>query len=114
MTFLSGIPDDQWLRIRAEDLVREPARTMTEVASRLGLDTDRESIRGTLHPESSPFARIGPPNARWGNDFYFLQRPALRPGRGAPQNLDDPLEWHTDGRGFLPEVRELARSFGYR
>ena len=67
-----------------------------------------------MHPESSPFARIGPPNARWGNDFYFLQRPGLRPSWGAPQNLDDPLEWHTDGRGFFPEVRELARSFGYR
>jgi hypothetical protein len=114
MEFLTSLPDDQWVRIHAEDLVREPARSMTEVATWLNLSTDRESIRSTMHPERSPFARIGPPNARWGNDIFFLQRPLLRPARGAPQNLHDALEWHTDGRKFLPEVQELARSYGYR
>ena len=113
MQFLSSLPDDHWTRVRAEDLVRKPAPSMTHVAEWLGLDTDRECIRSTMHPERSPFARIGPPGARLGNDLFFLQRPALRPGRSAPQNLDDPLEWQTAGRGFLPEVRQLARSFGY-
>jgi hypothetical protein len=112
--FLSLLPEQQWIRVRAEDLVSAPAVSMTNVAGWLGLNVDRQSIRSTLHPERSPFARIGPPGARLGNDLLFLQRPALRPNRGTPQNLDDPLEWRTAGAGFLPEVEALARDFGYR
>jgi hypothetical protein len=112
--FLSLLCDDQWTRVRAEDVVRTPAASMTGVADWLGLRTDTESIRSTLHPERSPFARIGPPGARLGNDLFFLQRPALRPERGKSQNLDDPLGWASAESGFLPEVQELARGFGYR
>jgi hypothetical protein len=114
MEFLSSLPDDQWMRIRAEDLAREPAESMTELAAWLGLRTDISSIRTTLHPERSPFARIGPPGARLGNDLFFLQKPALRPARGTPHNLDDPLEWQTQTQQFLPEVEHLARGFGYQ
>jgi hypothetical protein len=112
-TFLDSLPDNHWIRVRAEDLVRDPARVVSEVATWLGLRSDAESIARTLHPELSPFACIGPPGARYGNDLFFLQQPALRPARGRSQNLDDPLEWRPDGQGFLPEVEQLAREFGY-
>jgi hypothetical protein len=112
-TFLDSLPDNNWIRVRAEDLVRDPARVVSEVAMWLGLRSDAEAIARALHPELSPFACIGPPGARFGNDLFFLQQPALRPARGRSQNIDDPLEWRPDGQGFLPEVEQLAREFGY-
>jgi hypothetical protein len=112
-TFLDSLPDNHWIRVRAEDLIRDPARVVSEVATWLGLRSDAEAIARALHPELSPFACIGPPGARFGNDLFFLQQPALRPARGRSPNIDDPLEWRPDGQGFLPEVEQLAREFGY-
>ena len=112
-TFLDSLADNHWIRVRAEDLIRDPARVVSKVARWLGLRSDAESIAPTLHPELSPFACLGPPGARQGNDVFFLQQPALRPARGRSQNLDDPLEWRPDGQCFLPEVEQLAREFGY-
>jgi hypothetical protein len=65
------------------------------------------------HPERSPFACIGPSNARYGNDSFFLESPELRPGRASAKSLEGPLSWRSDGRGFAPAVLRLAREFGY-
>jgi hypothetical protein len=112
-TFLDSLADNHWIRVRAEDLVRDPAGVVSTVARWLGLRSDAESIAPTLHPELSPFACFGPPGARQGNDLFFLQQPALRLARGRSPNLEDPLEWRSDGQCFLPKVERLAREFGY-
>jgi hypothetical protein len=65
------------------------------------------------HPERSPYACFGRPGAALGNDLFFLRSSALRPERAGLHTLDGPLSWREDGRGFLPEVKELARTFGY-
>jgi len=79
----------------------------------MGLSSDAEAIEQMKHPERSPYAQLGPPGARFGNDRFFLENPVLHPERAEPQSLDGPLPWREDGREFLPEVKALAREFRY-
>jgi hypothetical protein len=64
------------------------------------------------HPEESPFACFGPPNALFGNDPGFLKEPALRPYKVKPQELESPLSWNPELR-FSDIVIELAEYLGY-
>jgi hypothetical protein len=115
VTFLAGIPKDQWVRIRGEDILEDPDYYLREIATWLDISTDSRAIEAMKHPERSPFARIGPSNAPFGNDPEFLQSPALRnSGEPSPKaSLDGPLTWREDGKGFSDEVADLARTFGY-
>jgi sulfotransferase family protein len=115
VTFLDGVPEGHQMRIRGEDLLADPDTHVREIARWLGVRTDAEAIEAMKHPERSPYACPGPVNARFGNDPNFLQSPALRPSRGpVRQSLDGPLPWRGDGGGFSPEVKDLAREFGYK
>jgi hypothetical protein len=114
LAFLDGIPEEQQYSIRGEDLLNEPDYHLRDIAAWLGLRTDIAAIAEMKHPERSPFACFGPVNAVFGGDPNFMADPALKPGKTTTQNLDDPLSWRDDGRGFSPEVRELAQHFGYR
>jgi len=112
--FLSEIPPGRSLRIRGEDLLAEPDRALTDIAAWMGLRTDSDAIDQMKHPERSPYAFPGPPGARYGNDLFFLENPVLRAGRAAdPLNLEEALGWRNDDKGFCPEVKLLAREFGY-
>jgi hypothetical protein len=64
-----------------------------------------------MHPETSPFACYGPPNALYGNDPNFMEHPRLRPFVYQPR----PLVWETpSGEVELSEqVRAYAMMFGY-
>ena len=112
--FLKFVPEDQKIRIRGEDVVTYPDRLLREIAGWLELRTDSEAIEEMKHPERSPYACFGPPGASIGNDRFFLRDPVLRSNSARPQVLEGPLQWREDGLGFLPEVNELARHFGYR
>jgi Sulfotransferase family len=114
VTFLKSIPSDQWMTMRGEDLLTDPDRGLQRIASWMDLRADNEAIEEMKHPENSPYAGFGPSGARFGNDIFFLENPALHPARVAVQSLEGPLSWRTDGRGFLPEVKDLARHFGYQ
>jgi len=111
--FLESVPTDQQLTVRGEDLLQDPDRRLVEIARWLGVRTDSDAIDEMKHPERSPYACFGPRGARLGNDILFLERPAIRPGRGHEQSLDGPLTWRSDGAGFMSEVAALARRFGY-
>jgi hypothetical protein len=111
--FLESVPENQKLRVRGEDVLRDPDAGLRQVVEWLGLRTDAEAMEMMKHPERSPYACFGPPGARFGNDPFFLKSPALRPWRAGPQSLDGPLTWRDDGQGFLPKVRRLAQQFGY-
>ena len=65
------------------------------------------------HPERSPYARFGPEGARYGDDAAFLRSPSLPEPPAEPDDLNAPFSWRDDGEGFSPEVRALARAFGY-
>ncbi|MCI0623053.1 MAG: sulfotransferase [Acidobacteria bacterium] len=112
-TFLRRIPEERKLHVRGEDLLTDPEKRLVEVAQWLGLRTDAEAVEQMKHPEDSPYAGFGPKGAMFGNDPNFLRDPKLRPERGTRPTLDGPLSWRKDGQGFLPEVRQLARQFGY-
>lgn len=112
--FLASVPADRQMRVQGEELLAKPEKIVREIAAWLGLRSDTEAIAETTHPERSPYAFLGPPGARYGNDPFFLADPALRPSRATPQSLEGPLSWRIDGLGFCPEVKFLAREFGYQ
>ena len=112
--FLKQVPDDQKVLLRVEDLSREPLPTFGRIAGWLGLRTDQEAIEAMTHPERSPYACLGPPRARFGNDSSFLQNPEFGLPPTEAQTLDGPLSWSPGAKEFLPKVSELARRFGYQ
>jgi hypothetical protein len=112
--FLASIPAERQMRVRGEDLLRSPDQRLPEIVEWLGLPSTSDAIDLMKHPERSPFARFGPAGARWGNDPAFLRNPALRPERVRTYCLDGPVSWRADGAGLSPDVRALAREFGYR
>ena len=112
-TFVGGLPSSQAMTIQAEAFLADIDRHLERVASWLELKTDRASLDEMKHPERSPFACFGPPDALYGNDLEFLRDPVLRPSRAVSETLEGALEWRGDGGGFLPEVKALAREFGY-
>lgn len=112
LKFLTRIPAERQRRVRGEDLLRDTAE-MAAIARWLEIDDSAEALEATRHPEHSPFASVGPPNASLGNDPGFQMSPALRPSKSAPPELGGPLPWREDGQEFAPAVMEMARQFGY-
>jgi hypothetical protein len=115
LTFLDGLPAGQQMRIRGEDLLAKPDNHLRKIAEWLDLTTDDDAIKAMKRPEQSPYACFGPVNARLGSDPSFLEAPALRHNsKDKELTLEGPLNWRQDGKEFSPEVRELAREFGYK
>jgi Sulfotransferase family len=111
--FLQSVPPERRMRVRGEDVLAEPDRILPDIAAWLGVRTDASAVEDMKHPERSPYAFLGPPGARFGNDKLFLQDPVLRPRPVKVHSLEGPLSWHRGGEGFAPEVKALAREFGY-
>lgn len=110
--FLEGVPEERQLRLRGENVLSDPDRHLPLIAEWLGLSTSADAVEAMKHPEASPFACYGPPNARFGNDPSFLEAPALRAYKPKPQDLEAPLSW--DPELFFGDlVGELAEYFGY-
>jgi hypothetical protein len=111
--FLATIPAERQVRLRAEDLFATPETELARVATALGLPADERAVTAMLHPEDSPFARIGPFGAQLGDEPEFLRDPLFRAGSLEAASLDGPLAWRADRSGFNPEVLERARALGY-
>ena len=111
--FLDSLPVKQWVRLRGEDLMRDPRLYLPQIAEWLGIRTDAGAINAMLHPETSAFACMGPPNAKFGNDPGFMEAPVLRPYTGAPASMDDPLPEGVEG-SYSEALRYYATLFGYR
>jgi len=112
--FTERLPVGQSIRLQGERLLADPDRYLRQIAAWLGIRADPEAIEAMKHPEHSPFACVGPANARGGNNRKYLEDPHLRTGPPPTINLADPLEWMPDGSGFSPATVALARCFGYR
>ena len=80
--FLRAIPADRQLRVRGEDVLQDPDTHLRTIASWLGVRTDDAAVDAMKHPENSPYAFLGPRGARFGNDRFFLEQPALRAAQG--------------------------------
>lgn len=107
------VPESQWMRLRGEELMEFPERTLGDICRWLGLRDDAEAIDAMMHPERSPFACFGPVTALYGNDPNFLKGAAFRRHVPKVPPLEGPVSWRDDGKGLYPEVIALAREFGY-
>lgn len=111
--FLAGLPVEQKLLVRGEDLVSDPDTELGRIASWLNLRTDTEAIEEMKHPERSPFACLGPRNAMFGGDPKFFREPCLRKAKPSMNGLRKPVPWRDDKTSFRSDVIELAEGFGY-
>ena len=76
---LSGLPRSQWIRLRAEDLLREPDVVLPRVLDWLRLPCSDEIIARMRRTDLWPFAGFGPSGRLQGGDPKFFGSPALRP-----------------------------------
>ena len=111
--FLETTKGIRFVRARSEDLVSSPRKELKRIAKRFGLRADARVVDDMMHPERSPFACLGPPNARFGGDPIFFRSPVLRSANPRADRLDVTLPWRRDGSGFKRQVRELAQNLGY-
>lgn len=112
MEFLETIPSNRKMRMRGEDFLPDPRNYLGQIAEWLEISTSDEAIEAMLHPERSPFARLGPANARYGNDPGFMEHPELRPY----SYKEKPLEWTRPDGQTVPlsdTVNAYAMILGY-
>jgi hypothetical protein len=115
MKFSEDLATGQYMRIKGEMLLSNPTFYLAQVCDWLGIDQGPEGIEQMLHPETSPYACIGPESAPFGNDPNFLKNPELDLDRLAKikePSLYGPVEW-LKGAEFSKPVIKIARQFGY-
>ena len=115
MEFWEELAAGQYLRIKAELLLSDPGFYLAQICEWLGIRQDDAALEAMMHPEASPYACLGPPSARYGNDPNWLQNPVLdleRLKRISEPPLDAGAEWR-GGEAFSKPVLKFARQFGY-
>lgn len=111
VNFTNTLPVGQVMRIKGEDLLSDPDLYLPQIAEWLGLRTDPEAIEAMKHPENSPYAYVGPPPVRGGNDPKFMRSPHLRQGKVREPSLKEFLE-KNDWRWASDELRETFEEAG--
>jgi sulfotransferase family protein len=111
MRLSNTLPPDRYLRVRAEDIVGDPLRTLPQICRWLGVPDSEPMIEQMCHPEHSPFASLGPEGAIGGYDPLFLRDPKLR-GAPIPASFELPDDWVVDPWFHLGVIR-LAYQLGY-
>lgn len=134
INFTKTLPVGQTMRIKGEDLLSEPEVYLPQITQWMGLQTDGHALERMMHPENSPYACVGPENARGGNDPKFMRSPKMRRGRVKEPSLekffeDNPaLEWIGSealekmdaaaelfvSDNFRKDITKLAHVFGYQ
>jgi Sulfotransferase family len=113
LRFAVTLPNDRYMRIKAEDVLNDLRPQLRAIATWLGLRTDADAIESMTHPELSPFAGFGPAGSGiiGGNDPTFLRDP--KPRRVVvPSTLEEPPGW-TEPAAVWQMVVELANRLGY-
>lgn len=113
LAFLQDVPEQHRYRLLAEDLLETPADSLRGLCRWRGIDCSLPTLEAMLHPEHSPYSRPGPYGAEFGFSRTFLQAPGYRHASRPPLSLRQSLPWRQDGKGFVPEVIELAQRLGY-
>jgi hypothetical protein len=111
--FLDSVPPERQTLVRGEELLADDDHGLAAIAAWLTVRDDDAALADMRHPERSPYARRGPPSAEFGSDAFLLDGPLVGLEWTRHRSLDGPLGWRGDGRGFAPEIRELAQRFGY-
>lgn len=113
MDLLDRIPARQKMHMRGEEIMADPLQCLPRICRWLGLRDDLEALEDMLQPELSPFAKVGPINALFGNDPNYLRNPIFEPHVPEQPPLRAPLPWRMDGACLKPEVQRLALELGY-
>lgn len=114
MQFGQMVPAGRYMFLKGENFFEHPVPILRQICQWIGKADDDAAIAAMMKPEESPFARLGPENAKFGNNPGFIEKPALRVGKIKAENLHDPLEWFEDQTVyFTNETRELALMLGY-
>jgi hypothetical protein len=112
MEVLEDVPQEQKMFLRGELLLSEPRLYLEQIAEWLGISTSPEAIDAMMRPEESPFAKLGPSNARLGNDPAFMESPKLRHYEEQPSDLESPMSWDSSME-FDDVLKHYAMYFGY-
>jgi hypothetical protein len=108
---LEDLPVDQWMRVRAEDLLREPRVWLPRVLDWLGLAHDELTVGRMMRTEEWEFAPRHAGQPFGGGDPKFMRDPALRPV-AAPSAEITPSSWDIPG-DIRHRIIALARYLGY-
>jgi hypothetical protein len=111
MRKLSQLPAERWLRIRAEDVVGDPATWLPCILDWLGLDHDGELVSRMMQTQNWRFAGTGQSGRLFGGDAKFMYSPALRPIPRLSEAAFDP-SWELPGE-MVSRMTSLASSLGY-
>ena len=109
---LESLPARQWMRVRAEDLLREPEQWLTAILDWLDLDSSAEIIARMCRTELWEFAGSGSPRRLGGGDRTFLAEPRLREIASPPPDIAFESELGIP-RPVEHAMRELAQQLGY-
>lgn len=108
---LACLPSRQWRRVRAEDLLGNPAEHLPLVYDWLGLPHDEETIDRALATGGWTFANKGTSGTLYGGDHKFFSSPALRPVT-SPSSLAFEPSWGLPAE-ICGRMQSLARELGY-
>lgn len=113
--FTRQLQPSQTLCIQGELLLSQPEVYLPQIAEWLEIRTDADALAEMLHPERSPYARVGPPNAPFGHDPNFLHNPRFEPRPIRPARLEGPFDWPASGANqFSRATLKTARILGYQ
>jgi amino acid adenylation domain-containing protein len=106
VSFLAGVPESRWFRLRYEDLVGDPPGRMEALCAQLGLPFDPGILRPYEGLEDKMVDGVYPESAPMG-DPGFLAHGSIDPSLAATR--DEPEGWELLGQ----PTRDLAASLGY-
>jgi sulfotransferase family protein len=107
---LAGLPPEQWIRARAEDLVNEPYVQLPRILNWLGLTCTSEIIAGMRQTENWIYVGRGHLGLARG-DPTFLESPRLR-GVMLPEDIRFDPSWRLP-REACRRMQSLGESLGY-
>lgn len=113
--FFAGLPDARVTRIASEDLDDDFRGGFARLADALQLGGEAVSRALSCDPSDWVYAARGLREAPGGLEAEVWAPWSDDVERAArAMQLDEPLPWRPDGRGFDPAVVELAQRYGYR
>lgn len=114
LAFCTRMAPGQYMFLHGEWFFEAPETFLRQICEWLDLPADEASLAQMMKPELSPFAMVGPDNAKYGNNRGFIESPHLRVGKPKPEPLDGPLEWVKDGNAvFTNRTRAISHQLGY-
>lgn len=98
----------QYMYLKGEWFFEDPANIFRQICQWLELSDDDAAIAAMMRPEESPFAKVGPKTARYGNNPGFIESPELRIGA-----IPEPSLTAEGEPEFSYATRTLGQMMGY-